>query len=686
MIKTASKNNLSWSVYILMIMFLISISGSAEAATITWTGTLDTDWHNILNWDTTVPVAGDIAVIPNVANDPIISSAQANAYSVVLRNGAFLNITSSGSLNSTNVTINGVLGIAAGIVNVTGYNPIIFSNSTGTGSSGFIEVTGGTLGTNSNYSLDLGNSLKIVSGIVNAPNGSGSFTWRNGFGLDLKTTGTFNHNTGVATLTAGGCVTGNNTQITFNNFTITGGNFQGRCTNNEGGNVFIENTLAINAGSYRMSAAFASGNLTLGTSTSSGQIINGGVFYFMLGSSGAGFVGRIDAVNPSFPWTGNAAWQWDDAGGNNKFFHLRNGIITNNIDMGTGQGNIINTTNMTFTGTFGINKNTDPQDRLFVNGNTQINGALTNQGGLQIDGGNLTIQAAYTMISSSYLNITANGLFNARTNTITISGGNFSILNGRAYNLNLNNTLFSINGTSMQLRHITGTIPADPLTAINLNRYLNVTNIGVISLGVSFNITNITSNMTVLRYTGTVWENGFNGGNTTTDVFAYNLINGGLYGLFWGVNPIAANSMYIYSCVGSVSRENVTNATISILTDISCNLGCSTEVKLNCRDGRIPQCDYCIQSTIWDRNLMLVGMAFIGWIVLGIFYFIIDKILGFLLRIPLYLGMTLAFGFIMTYWGLPSYWTVQQINVGYILIGLTEVFMFLKLIWTAAKG
>ncbi|MES2776935.1 MAG: hypothetical protein V4722_22350 [Bacteroidota bacterium] len=64
----------------------------------TWTGAVSTDWYTWGNWTNGVPVAKSIVTIPNVTNDPVISTAGAEAHSLTLQTGALLTVKSTGSL------------------------------------------------------------------------------------------------------------------------------------------------------------------------------------------------------------------------------------------------------------------------------------------------------------------------------------------------------------------------------------------------------------------------------------------------------------------------------------------------------------------------------------------------------------------------------------------------------------
>lgn len=69
----------------------------------TWTGCLDTDWHNGGNWDkTTVPVStSDVLIDEAPANQPIISTADADCFTIELETNSSLEIQGNWQLNVT---------------------------------------------------------------------------------------------------------------------------------------------------------------------------------------------------------------------------------------------------------------------------------------------------------------------------------------------------------------------------------------------------------------------------------------------------------------------------------------------------------------------------------------------------------------------------------------------------------
>ena len=54
-----------------------------EAQT-TWTGAIDQNWHNAANWTNGLPAPGNDAFIPDVMNDPVITSSTTFNYEVTI--------------------------------------------------------------------------------------------------------------------------------------------------------------------------------------------------------------------------------------------------------------------------------------------------------------------------------------------------------------------------------------------------------------------------------------------------------------------------------------------------------------------------------------------------------------------------------------------------------------------------
>lgn len=91
--------------YYLLTFFLILLTGiytHSQAQTYTWTGNTDSDWTKSSNWTgaSGTPGANSSVIIPNRANDPIISGTdEITINELQVRTGAVLNIESASVLN-----------------------------------------------------------------------------------------------------------------------------------------------------------------------------------------------------------------------------------------------------------------------------------------------------------------------------------------------------------------------------------------------------------------------------------------------------------------------------------------------------------------------------------------------------------------------------------------------------------
>lgn len=127
-----------------------------------WKGTANTDWTSSLNWDVSVPSSGNNVVIPDVTNDPVISSQQ-TANNLIIKSGGVLNVETSGQL-----TISGTLNNSAGASGL-----VIESDATGTGS--VIHSTAGVAATVERYIPGVSNAWHLLGSPVEAQGISGDW-------------------------------------------------------------------------------------------------------------------------------------------------------------------------------------------------------------------------------------------------------------------------------------------------------------------------------------------------------------------------------------------------------------------------------------------------------------------------------------------------------------------------------
>jgi hypothetical protein len=107
-----------------------AIAASASAVNYTWTGNVSRSMSNAANWTPSggPPGSGDTAVIPNVANDPIID-ANFTVANVTLQSGATLDYAASSSYTLT-VTSDFKLQGTSGFTLTNAANEVILNSAT----------------------------------------------------------------------------------------------------------------------------------------------------------------------------------------------------------------------------------------------------------------------------------------------------------------------------------------------------------------------------------------------------------------------------------------------------------------------------------------------------------------------------------------------------------------------------
>ena len=101
--KSSTRFRLSDPFRHLLWLTALLLGGLTTQAQTTWTGTTDSEWTTPANWSAGVPDANDDVTIPNVTNDPVISTA-AVAGSIRINPGGLLTINAAASLTTTPVT------------------------------------------------------------------------------------------------------------------------------------------------------------------------------------------------------------------------------------------------------------------------------------------------------------------------------------------------------------------------------------------------------------------------------------------------------------------------------------------------------------------------------------------------------------------------------------------------------
>jgi hypothetical protein len=93
--------------FVLLFTVLLCGMNSLNAQT-TWTGAVSTAWNAAGNWSAGIPGASDDVIIPNVTNDPVISTTGAAARSVTVQSGGLLTISAAGVLSINSAATHGI--------------------------------------------------------------------------------------------------------------------------------------------------------------------------------------------------------------------------------------------------------------------------------------------------------------------------------------------------------------------------------------------------------------------------------------------------------------------------------------------------------------------------------------------------------------------------------------------------
>jgi len=258
-----------------------------------WDGSTSTNWGTASNWSLGLPTANQIVMIPDVTNDPVLSSNNAVAKSVTVLPGGALTILSTGVLTINGATSQGLLN--QGTVNNSG--TIEIGNTSSVGLKGL-----------SNQGIFTNNA----SGVININHVSGSQA--EGMEQNANTTFTnagiirigniiqggqygFSHDDGTFNNTATGQLyidrasgPGIRNNSTFNNSGLIkigseiGGNtmYNGigtyptseHFTNNAGGQIYIDRCgTAFHCGNYSIS--YNTGTITIGASVPATMFFDG---------------------------------------------------------------------------------------------------------------------------------------------------------------------------------------------------------------------------------------------------------------------------------------------------------------------------------------------------------------------------------------------------------------------------
>lgn len=244
---------------------------------LTWTGAIDTDWQNPLNWATTGPAGPpdntmDIT-IPNVANDPVLTS---NAFVKDLNIGTGA-VVNTGSFS---IDVNGSFANTGGTFTSTGTVNFVAATGTptiSTGGSCFFNMvvnasvayaTASSICVNNNLTLNAANTLTVANAahtitVTGNWNSTGAtFTHGNG-------TVIMNENSGASSITTGASGAGG---CTFYNLSVTQPVATVAKTVTLTGNLTVANALSISGTTCTFSCGTGNtvqlnGSLTINTAS-----------------------------------------------------------------------------------------------------------------------------------------------------------------------------------------------------------------------------------------------------------------------------------------------------------------------------------------------------------------------------------------------------------------------------------
>lgn len=421
--------------------------------TVTWTGATNRDWNVNTNWTpNTVPTSVIDATIPDVANDPIITSASAVCRNLILTNGIL------GLDNGFSLTVNKdvTIGVAAGTANFSVFNPICvitvagawtrgananFTHGNGkvifTGAAGAYTITPLTSafynvdfnGSSSNFyingaTINIAGTMSIVSGTV----------YPNTANYVLNLGGDFN-NLGIYSTAINGTVNLNGTTQTLTNAVVNNLIVAGSGTKTTLGSDTIYGTTVISSGATLKAGSSSTidfrNNVTI---SAGGSFDDGGNSHTFSGPTwtgtgtyvtGTGLVtfNRLNAQAIN----GGTFNNLTIAGSNNKTLG-GNVAVNGDFELMTGTNylNLVtfNLTSNTATGTFTL----DPGTILYVRG---ANNAPSNFAAYNMD---LTSITNYDAAFDQTVGGITYGILNLQNATVKTLAGSTTVLGALNFN------------------------------------------------------------------------------------------------------------------------------------------------------------------------------------------------------------------------------------------------------------
>ncbi len=393
----------------------------AVAATCTWTGTTDTAWETTGNWSdcqgvygTAPPIANDSVIIPDVINDPVISTANTTGLNVTIQNGGLLRNNSSGNIAFANFTIaNGGKYIHDRAAALPG-SPTTRNFGT-TSTIEFWRNSTNTCPVFADYGnliININNFTQSVGCAANLRSIAGNLEINNTSGFELRLVSTQNnaHSIGGNLIVNGGTLVlsnGSGSPVV----TVSGGvnisagvlnmsSSTGAPTLNIGGDFIQTDGTFRSSGSGTTTVAFTGGPSSVTFSTAGGTFTNTNIDWQIAAGKAVGLdtnfgagswvnANRTMTVNGAFQinqgaWPGNGGtWNYGPAGtliynnnsgsygvGNDNYWPASNGPVNVNV---LGSGGITMNVARTVIGTFQTAAGVINGNNLTLNETVQIN-------------------------------------------------------------------------------------------------------------------------------------------------------------------------------------------------------------------------------------------------------------------------------------------------------------------------
>jgi hypothetical protein len=284
------------------LVVLLCTTTTLFSQTRTWTGSSGTDWNNPNNWSfpPAVPNSLSDVIIPNVANNPVISSLNAVAASVIIQPGGELTIASSGQLTVNSPLWGGTAEVAIYNEGVLTNNGIIYSDAV-TMDDGIMNLgtlnnnTGATITVDRTFYRGLFNYYGTINNAGTINTGTAANGWMN---VGVSNYGTFNNTSGTINIEHSTSIGLANLSGTFTNqATINIGASASVGTigiiNHSGGNIFNNpgGLININRSSQHGIKNFSGGTFTNAATLNIGSLAgvgNNGILneYFFYNNTG----------------------------------------------------------------------------------------------------------------------------------------------------------------------------------------------------------------------------------------------------------------------------------------------------------------------------------------------------------------------------------------------------------------